>query len=99
MGIKQLYNDNLRKLPNEYGDISVMRSKTTEVEPETTFLYQSKAITLLFINKFSLFRIPNHFSPIPMSMQSLKKIGPKLLNLESRNEALTDGRTDKRKDR
>ena len=24
MGIKQLYNDNLRKLPNEYGDISVM---------------------------------------------------------------------------
>ena len=24
MGIKQLYNDNLRKLRNEYGDISVM---------------------------------------------------------------------------
>ena len=24
MGIKQLYNDNLRKLPNKYGDISVM---------------------------------------------------------------------------
>ena len=24
MGIKQLYNDNLRKLPNEYGDVSVM---------------------------------------------------------------------------
>ena len=24
MGIKQLYNDNLRKLLNEYGDISVM---------------------------------------------------------------------------
>ena len=24
MGIKQLYNDNLRKLPNEYGDGSVM---------------------------------------------------------------------------
>ena len=24
MGIKQLFNDNLRKLPNEYGDISVM---------------------------------------------------------------------------
>ena len=23
MGIKQLYNDNLRKLPNEYGDVSV----------------------------------------------------------------------------
>ena len=26
MGIKQLYNDNLRKLPNEYGDVSVMKS-------------------------------------------------------------------------
>ena len=26
MGIKQLYNDNLRKLPNEYGDVSVMRA-------------------------------------------------------------------------
>ena len=24
MGIKQLYNDNLRKLPNEYGEVSVM---------------------------------------------------------------------------
>ena len=24
MGIKQLYNNNLRKLPNEYGDVSVM---------------------------------------------------------------------------
>ena len=24
MGIKKLYNDNLRKLPNEYGDVSVM---------------------------------------------------------------------------
>ena len=24
MGIKQLYNDNLRKVPNEYGDVSVM---------------------------------------------------------------------------
>ena len=24
MGIKQLYNDNSRKLPNEYGEVSVM---------------------------------------------------------------------------
>ena len=24
MGIKQLYNDDERKLPNEYGDVSVM---------------------------------------------------------------------------
>ena len=26
MGIKQLYTDNLRKLPNEYGDVSLMYS-------------------------------------------------------------------------
>ena len=57
------------------------------------FLHQSKAITLLFINEFSPFAIPNHSSPISMSMQSLKKINQKLLKLESRNEALTDGRT------
>ena len=24
MGIKQIYNDKLRKLPKEYGDVSVM---------------------------------------------------------------------------
>ena len=28
MGIKQLYNDNLRTLPNEYGDISIMVIKS-----------------------------------------------------------------------
>ena len=28
MGIKQLYNDNLWKLPNEYGDVSVMSPMT-----------------------------------------------------------------------
>ena len=42
---------------------------------------QSRAIPLLFINKFSPFAIPNHSSPILMSMQSLKKIGQKLLEL------------------
>ena len=31
MGIKLLYNDNLRKLPNEYGDVSVMLSKLDSV--------------------------------------------------------------------
>ena len=30
MGIKQLYNDNLRKLPNEYGDVSVMNAKRND---------------------------------------------------------------------
>ena len=47
-------------------------------------------------NEFSPFAIPNHSSPISMSMQSVKKIGQKLLKLESGNEALTDGRSLKR---
>ena len=29
MGIKQLYDDNLRKLLNEYGDVSVMKENLT----------------------------------------------------------------------
>ena len=55
-------------------------------------LHQSRAITLLFINKFSPFAIPNHYSPISMSMQSLKKIGQKLLKLRVRKWS-ADGRT------
>ena len=50
---------------------------------KNTFLYQSRAITLLFINEFSPFTIPKHSSLISMSMQSLKKIGQKLLKLKS----------------
>ena len=57
------------------------------------FLHQSRAITLLFMNEFSPFAIPNQSSLISMSMQSLKEIGQKLLKSESGNEALTDGRT------
>ena len=59
-----------------------------------TFLHQSRTITLLFIKIFSPFAIPNHSSPISKSMQSLKKIGQKLLQLEPENEALTDRRLD-----
>ena len=61
---------------------------------KNTFLHQSRAMTLLFINEFSPFEIPKHSSLISMSTQSLKKIGQKLLKLESGNEALTDGQTD-----
>ena len=42
---------------------------------KNTFLHQSRAITLLFINEFSPFAIPIHSSLISMAMQSLKKIG------------------------
>ena len=34
MGMKQLYSDNLRKLPNEYGDVSVMSKSEGERERE-----------------------------------------------------------------
>ena len=32
MGRQQLYNDNLRKLPNEYGDVSVMFAEVQILE-------------------------------------------------------------------
>ena len=32
MVIKKLYNDNLQKLPNEYGDVSVMSEFTTDLQ-------------------------------------------------------------------
>ena len=60
---------------------------------EKHILHQSRAITLLFINEFSIFAIPNHSSLISISMQSLKKIGQKLLKLESGNEGLMDRRS------
>ena len=44
---------------------------------------QSRVMILLFIYEFSQFAIPNHSSPISMSMQNLKKIGQKLLKLKS----------------
>ena len=54
---------------------------------KNTFLHQ--AITLLFVNEFSPFAIPNHSSLISMFMQSLKKIGQKILKLESGNDIFT----------
>ena len=38
MGINQLYNDNLRKLPNEYGHVSVM-GKTLYYNVEFLIVY------------------------------------------------------------
>ena len=51
------------------------------------FGHESRAITLLFLNEMIPLAIPYHSSPIPMSMQSLKKIGIKVLKLEHGNEA------------
>ena len=46
MGIKQLYNDNLRKLQkllNEYGDISVMSADNDSVQPSKSKQSQSES--------------------------------------------------------
>ena len=51
------------------------------------FGHKSRAITLLFLNEIIPLAIPYHSSPIPMSMQRLKKIGKKVLELEHGNEA------------
>ena len=56
---------------------------------KNTCLHRSRAIALLLINKFSPFAIPNHSFLISMSTQSLKKIGQKLLKLESGNNIFT----------
>ena len=39
MGIKQLYNDNLWKLPNEYGDVSVIITETAPYSFGSLFHY------------------------------------------------------------
>ena len=51
------------------------------------FGHKSRAITLLFLNEIIPLAIPFHSCPIPMPMQSLKKIGKKVLKLEHGNEA------------
>ena len=51
------------------------------------FGHESRAITMLFLNEIIPFAIPYHSSLIPMSMQSLKKIGKKVHKSEHGNEA------------
>ena len=55
--------------------------------PKLYFGHKSRAITLLFLNEIIPLAIPYHSSPIPMSLQSLKKIGKNVLKLEQGNEA------------
>ena len=54
--------------------------------PKMHFGHKSRAITLLFLNEIIPLAIPYHSSPIPMYMQSLKKISKKVLKLEHGNE-------------
>ena len=51
------------------------------------FGHKSRAITLLFLNEIIPLAIPYHSSLIPMSMQSLKKIGKKVLKGEHGDKA------------
>ena len=46
-----------------------------------------KGQTLLFLNEIIPLAIPYHSSPVPISVQSLKKIGKQVLKLEHGNEA------------
>ena len=57
MGIKQLYNENLRKLPNEYGDISVM-TLHTETSSMMAFYYLKEVIKL----RLMMFDMIRHIS-------------------------------------
>ena len=63
-----------------------------DIEEEHIFT-SIKGHNSVVYKKFSPFAIPNHSSLISISMQKVKKIGQKLLKSESRNKALTDGRT------
>ena len=51
MGIKQLYNDNLRNLPNEYGDVSVMYN-LKKITP--LFCFKTHVLYIIFLKLFSL---------------------------------------------
>ena len=55
--------------------------------PKMHFGHKSRAITLLFLNEIIPLAIPYYSYPIPMLMQSLKKISKKVLKLDHANEA------------
>ena len=77
-------------------DKKVLKLEHGNVAQSIFDIPSSRAITLLFQNEISPLAIPYHSSPIPMSIQSLKKTDQKVLKLEYRNEALTDGHTNGR---
>ena len=49
MGIKQLYNANLRKSPNEYGDVSVMVSNNNNKNEKKQKKKKKKKKTLTYL--------------------------------------------------
>ena len=55
--------------------------------PKMHFEHKSRAITLLFLNEIIPLAISYHSSPIPMSMQSLKKISKKGTKVRARKRS------------
>ena len=58
------------------------------------FFHQSRAITLYLFEYINQSTITNQFYPISSLIQSLKKIGQKMLKIESGNKDLTDRQMD-----
>ena len=54
MGIKQLYNDNLRILPNEFGDVSIMIDSNISFYKNIVFITAAEAPLLLWQLKVSI---------------------------------------------
>ena len=67
-----------------------------KIESGNEFLTSIKGNNSGLIDEIYPSTIPNHSFLISTLIQSLKKIGQKLLKIESGNEALTDGQTDGR---
>ena len=88
----------LQKIGQKVLKLDENRWKGTKVRAQKRsakhFWHISRAITLVFQNEISPLAIPYHSSPIPMSMQSLQKIGQKVLKLEHWNKVLRDRWTD-----
>ena len=90
MGIKQLYNYNFRKLPNEYGDIPVMLRKAKfmfKISKSSTPSYINAIFTLRPINEtllsLSSVNTSNFQTPRPQKeifKQSLIYSGPVIWN-------------------
>ena len=75
---------------NSYAKFEENRSKSTQVRErkwtKCNLKPQSGAITLRLFDEIYPSTIPNHSLPVSTRIQSLKKIGQKLLKLESRNK-------------
>ena len=84
---------------NPHAKFKENRSKMLKKEGENEFITSIKGHNLFVIDEIYPSAIPNHSFVISTLVQSLKKIGKNLFNIESGNEALMDGQADVRTDR